>query len=77
MFCIAASTSARGFNFDATDYRVLLRARQLRTEKRRPEDDRSGRRQWEYSHATSAGLNLVALLATIVAVLRGTRPPAR
>ncbi|MEX0806296.1 MAG: DUF1772 domain-containing protein [Candidatus Binatia bacterium] len=27
------------------------------------------RRQWEYSHATSAGLNLVALIALILSVL--------
>lgn len=31
------------------------------------------RRQWEYSHATRAGLLLIALISQILAVLRGKR----
>jgi hypothetical protein len=34
-----------------------------------PEQWEALRQQWEYSHATSAGLNLVALMALIVSVL--------
>ena len=34
-----------------------------------PEDWQGLREQWEYSHAASAGLNLVALIAAILAVL--------
>jgi hypothetical protein len=34
-----------------------------------PEHWETLRQQWEYSHATSAGLNLVALMALIVSVL--------
>lgn len=34
-----------------------------------PENWRELRRQWEYSHATSAGLNLLALVAMIFSVL--------
>jgi cytochrome bd-type quinol oxidase subunit 2 len=34
-----------------------------------PENWQELRRQWEYSHATSAGLNLLALVAVILSVL--------
>jgi len=34
-----------------------------------PENWRELRRQWEYSHATSAGLNLVALVVVILSLL--------
>ena len=34
-----------------------------------PENWRDLRQQWEYSHATSAGLNLMALIAVILSVL--------
>jgi hypothetical protein len=34
-----------------------------------PENWRDLRRQWEYSHATSAGLNLLALVMVILSVL--------
>lgn len=34
-----------------------------------PENWSDLRRQWEYSHATSAGLNLIALVAMILSVL--------
>jgi len=34
-----------------------------------PENWRELRQQWEYSHATSAGLNLLALVAVILSVL--------
>ena len=36
---------------------------------RLPENWETLRMQWEYSHATSAGLNLIALVAIILAVL--------
>jgi hypothetical protein len=39
-----------------------------------PENWMELRRQWEYSHATSAGLNLIALVAAIIAVLASDRP---
>jgi len=38
-----------------------------------PDDWLALRTQWEYSHAASAVLNLAALLAVILSVLRGTR----
>lgn len=38
-----------------------------------PENWSDLRRQWEYSHATSAGLNLVALVAMILSVLARRR----
>jgi hypothetical protein len=37
---------------------------------RSPENWRALRTQWEYSHAASAVLNLIALTALILAVLR-------
>lgn len=38
-----------------------------------PDNWRDLRRQWEYSHATSAGLNLLALVAMILSVLASRR----
>jgi hypothetical protein len=34
-----------------------------------PEHWKALRQQWEYSHATSAGLNLIALMALMLSVL--------
>lgn len=42
-----------------------------------PENWRELRQQWEYSHATSAGLNLLALVAVILSVLARERQNQR
>ena len=39
-----------------------------------PDNWEALRRQWEYSHATAAILNLVALIGVIISVLSGRKP---